>query len=37
MYKKMLKENEAKNENRIRTLQDNFNREMMKLLNEKEQ
>ena len=33
----MLKENEAKNENRIRTLQDNFNREMMKLLNEKEQ
>ena len=37
MYKKMLKENEAKNENRIRTLQDNFNKEMMKLLNEKEQ
>ena len=37
MYKKMFKENEAKNENRIRTLQDNFNKEMMKLLNEKEQ
>ena len=35
MYKKMLHENEVKNEKRLKDIQDNFNNEMQKIIEDK--